>query len=214
MNRLKIIAIWLFFASAASAQQQLHWELTNGPGTDAPRILEVNTNGDIIVGSDSVILRSSDHGMHWHACPNSGSGYDEATATLPGGRIVVLTVASTLVRFESDGSGRTILTLPSAETLYADRAGNLYSIVGPSSFFFSNGNDSLLARSTNAGDTWQMIPGPKSESMKCFAADDEHYYVATDSGIYISSDSGTSWQRCRNGIPSDQYYNVTTGHDG
>jgi photosystem II stability/assembly factor-like uncharacterized protein len=210
-----IFTFCIFFASTASAQQRFHWELTNGPGTDPPRILEVNTNGDIIAGSDNVVLRSTDHGMHWQAFPNSGFGNLEAAVTLPGGRILILNSYNVdpLVRCEADGSGVTFLSLFNAQTLTGDRSGNVYAILG-GPLFLSNSGDSLIVRSSDAGDTWDSIKGPNNESMTFFAADEHHYYVSTMTGIYISSDSGVSWKRALNGLPTAVYSSVVAGHNG
>ncbi|HEX5317064.1 MAG TPA: hypothetical protein VFX22_10480 [Candidatus Kapabacteria bacterium] len=210
-----ILTFCILFACTASAQQRFHWELTNGPGTDPPSILEVNTNGDIIAGSDSVILRSTDHGMHWLAFPNSGLGNPIAAVTLPGGRILILNSFNVdpLIRYAADGSGRTSLPLSNAQTLVADRSGNIYAILGGQRFL-SNSGDSLIVRSSDAGDTWDSIKGPDKESMTSFSADEHHYYVSTMTGIYISSDSGVSWKRSLNGLPTGVYYSVVTGHNG
>ena len=219
MTRYRYFVALFLLARVATAQpQRFHWELTNGPGTDVPSILFVNTNGDIIVGADSTIVRTTDHGAHWQAFPNYGFWYLRGAAATPGGQIILLAathLGNALVRLQSDGSGYTPLALTNPERVIADGSGTIFCIVGPSSVDLPvNGpSDTVVARSTDEGDSWETFRGPPAATIRDFADDERNYYAATNTGIYISGDSGISWVRCLS-IPTGDYYGVTVGHQG
>lgn len=194
----------LLFAFATASAQGFHWEQTHGPATDACWMLAVNGNGDIVAGSTSAIVRSTDHGQHWLPFPNSKNIVPEfpVFAALPDGHIVVGNK-----RLNFDGYGKqTTLSIASPTFLYSDRAGNLYALTSYSA--------TSVSRSFDEGNSWKSFNGPSGETMNCIGVDAEHYYVGTNTGVYISSDSGATWKRVLNTLANDPYVEIETGPNG
>ncbi len=205
MRRILPLVCLVSFLLVSSVSGQLHWVPTNGPGLDVPTILEVNTNGDILAGRGRVLFRSIDAGVSWQRFPIPKSlGSVQGITTLPSAKIVLRMDGSVLVRTDADGSGAQILPFRIGTAIFADRAGVLFSVQ----------NSSNILRSTNAGNSWDTVLGPQSESLAGFTADQLHYYVTTNSGIYTSTDKGASWKRCLNGLITANYYFILAGHAG
>ena len=61
MSRFYSILIVLCIASLANAQG-FHWEPTPGPIADAPTVIVVNSNKDIVAGKGREFFRSRDGG--------------------------------------------------------------------------------------------------------------------------------------------------------
>jgi photosystem II stability/assembly factor-like uncharacterized protein len=200
-----ITAICLCFAGAANAQQRFQWQSTGGPATTAPSILEVNSNGDIIAGYGNILMRSTDGGVSWSRLPIPRYlGNINSSVTLPGGKIIMLCSQPAIVRMNADGSSLTTLPLTNATRLISDRMGDLFAFL----------NSTMIAKSKDAGDTWDTIVGPTGETIDDFSADEQDYYISTQTGIYYSSDEGTDWRRCLNGIVDGNYYSILAGHNG
>src|ERR1700733_10344219 len=187
MNRLLlIIAFCLCFAGAAKAQQPFQWQSTGCPATTAPSILEVNSNGGIIAGNGNILMRSTDGGIGRSRLPiPQYLGNINSSVILPAGKIIALFSQPAIVRMNADGSGITTLPLKNAQRLISDRNGDLFA-------FFSS---TMIARSKDAGDTWDTIVCPTGETIYDFSADERYYYVGTGTGIYTSSDEGSTWRR-------------------
>src|ERR1035441_9174703 len=144
-------AFCLCFAGATNAQQSFHWESTNGPGTTAPGILEVNSNGDILAGAGNILMRSTDGGVSWNSLHIPRYlGNINSSVTLRGGQIVMLCSQPAIVRTNADGSSLTTLPLKNAGRLTSDRMGDIFAFL----------NSSMIARSKDAGNTWDTIIGP------------------------------------------------------
>jgi photosystem II stability/assembly factor-like uncharacterized protein len=206
MNRLLlIIAFCLCLVSAVNAQQRFHWMTTGGPGANPPTVLTVNTNGDIIAGSRNILMRSTDDGVNWTRLPIPlYLDYINSAVALPGGNIVALFNNFTIVRMNADGSSLTTLPTTNADWIESDRSGNLFAMQ----------SSTMIARSKDAGDTWDTIIGPSGEKINGFSDDESTYYVATETGIYTSTDQGNSWRRALNGLVTGPYYWILAGHDG
>jgi photosystem II stability/assembly factor-like uncharacterized protein len=150
-------------------------------------------------------MRSTDGGVSWMRLPIPlYLGNVNSSVTLPGGKIVMLCSQPAIVRMNSDGSSLKALPLSNAERLTSDRMGDLFAFL----------NTSMIARSKDAGDTWDTINGPSGESINDFSADEQDYYVTTETGIYTSTDQGNIWRRALNGLVTGYYYSILAGHGG
>ena len=204
MPRLIVLGLCLCFSTLANAQS-FHWESTSGPCSDAPSILAVNTNGDIIAGDDRVLYRSSDGGQSWlRILYPHYVGKIRKLVVLSGAKIVALTDRPMVVRMEYDGSNTKVVRNGDAASLTTDRQGNLFSVLGSTS----------LTRSTDGGDSWIDFAGPAGESVNSFSADERRYYVTTQSGIYTSADQGKIWRRALNGVQTGLYYSLQASQGG
>ncbi len=207
MNRFIFGIVFCFcFLSITRAQQPFGWESTNGPSTDAPTVLEVNTNGDILAGRGNILMRSTDEGESWMRLPFPRTlGGIDPLVTLPGAKIVILLDNGTLVRMNADGSSMTTLSsISGVGWLASDRMGDLFAYLDPS----------MVAKSEDAGDKWDTIFGPSGESILDISADEQEYYLGTGTGLYTSSNEGATWRICLNGPVVAQYYKILAGHNG
>ena len=210
MNRLLLSIAVLFLCTITPVRSQMHWETTNGPSLDKPSVIAVNTNGDILASSGRVLLRSQDGGVTWSriSLPKY-LGQIQGITTLPGSKIFLRMDNGVLVRVQADGSQRQTLAYKCSVANIADRAGTL----------FSEFTGSSIARSTNAGDSWDTVMGPQGETLNGFnsngfTSDEQRYYVTTGSGLYTSTDRGQNWKRCLNGLTTMPFYVIQAGHNG
>ncbi len=89
-----------------------------------------------------------------------------------------------------DGGARTLAADPQA-------AGTIYAPNG----------DGPLQRSTDAGASWQTLPGPVKDvaALAIDPVQTQNLYAGTRAGVFTSKNRGASWQPSRRGLPASPF---------
>ena len=162
------------------------------PGTTINVIFKANNI--VYAGTDSLgVYRSTDNGVSWAA---ANTGIDRASIsdiTFSGSNLLAAakSTCSTYNNvFKSTDNGATW----TGTTGLQGKIINSFAIKGSAlwAFFFALPNDSGVARSTDNGNTWQVIPSIITDAGESIVSDNA-IIVAEDNFIWRSTDDGASW---------------------
>lgn len=169
------------------------WNKTAGPpGTTINVVFKANNI--VYAGTDAQgVYRSTDNGLSWVA---ANTGIDRASVndiTFAGGNLLAATKSTCSIYnnvFKSTDNGATW----SGTTGLQGKIINSFAIKGATlwAFFFALPNDSGVARSTDNGNTWQVIPSIITDAGESIVSDNA-IIVAEDNFIWRSTDDGASW---------------------
>jgi photosystem II stability/assembly factor-like uncharacterized protein len=169
------------------------WNKSAGPpGTTINVIFKANNI--VYAGTDSLgVYRSTDNGVSWAA---ANTGIDRASIsdiTFSGSNLLAAakSTCSTYNNvFKSTDNGATW----TGTTGLQGKIINSFAIKGSAlwAFFFALPNDSGVARSTDNGNTWQVIPSIITDAGESIVSDNA-IIVAEDNFIWRSTDDGASW---------------------
>src|SRR4030095_12670663 len=183
---------WFLLCSSLSAQHE-PWEKTAGPpGLTVTVIYEANNV--VYAGTDTQgIYKSTDDGLNWVAANNGIERASIRDIIASGGNLLAAassTCSSFNNVFKSTDNGET----------WSGTGGLVGNIV--SSFVIKDSSvyatfnalpgSSGMARSTDDGNTWQIVPSPIANGGETIVSDNA-IIVAEDNFIWRSTDDGVSW---------------------
>ncbi len=169
------------------------WEKTGGPPGITTNVI-FKANNIVYAGTETQgVYKSTDNGSSWVAA-NTGIERASINDIIASGPNLLAAAKSScpiyLNIFKSTDNGAT----------WSDTSGltgkiiNSFAIKGGVvwAFFFALPNDSGIARSTDDGNTWQVVPSIITDAGESIVSDDA-IIVAEDNFIWRSTDDGASW---------------------
>ena len=149
-------------------------------------------NGDLLVGSESGICKSSDHGKAWKQVL-SGTGINNLVES---GDVLYSANFGGIMRSMDGGEHWDWVCTESGDAFrmkpIPGGAITLTQIKDPKSNIWING----MAISTDDGKSWQPLAQhlPEVKSINDVAQVGEYIFCSTDLGVFRSGDLGKSWQ--------------------
>ena len=169
------------------------WEKTAGPPGITTNVI-FKANNIVYAGTETQgVYKSTDNGSSWVA---ANIGIERASIndiTASGPNLLAAAKSSCPIYlnvFKSTDNGATW----SDTNGLAGKIINSFAIKGSVvwAFFFALPNDSGIARSTDNGNTWQIVPSIITDAGESIVSDDA-IIVAEDNFIWRSTDDGISW---------------------
>lgn len=187
-------ALYLLFLLLSSLRaQHAPWEKTAGPPGLTVTVI-YKANNVVYAGTDTQgIYKSTDDGLNWVAANNGIERASIRDIIASGGNLLVAasSTCSTFNNvFKSTDNGETW----SGTSGLAGRIVRSFAIKSPFLYamFAALPGDSGIARSSDNGNTWQVIPSIITNAGKSIVSDNA-IIVAEDNFIWRSTDDGASW---------------------
>lgn len=166
-----------------------------------PAGIAVNSSGHIFVTAGAGVLRSLDNGLTWSSARLSAAGHTGPLAIGKTSDIVYSSVGISDENsfggiYRSEDNGVTWM-----KTNFPDTIGvSVIAVNGHDDVFAGTGFG--LFRSTNAGQSWQLLDvgfvidyGPLIDAIAIDYDNRDIFIAIRNSGVYRSSDNGESWQK-------------------
>jgi len=184
--------VWFLLPLSLSAQHA-PWEKTAGPPGLTVKVV-YKTNNIVYAGTDTQgIYKSTDDGLSWSAANDGIERTSISDMIVSGGNLLAAVSSgcpSLLNVFKSTDDGETW----SGTTGLAGKVVRSFAIKSPFLYamFAALPGDSGIARSSDNGNTWQVIPSIITNAGKSIVSDNA-IIVAEDNFIWRSTDDGASW---------------------
>src|SRR5207247_16548 len=169
------------------------WEKTGGPPGITTNVI-FEANNIVYAGTETQgVYKSTDNGSNWVAA-NTGIERASINDIVASGPNLLAAAKSScpiyLNIFKSTDNGATW----SGTSGLQNKIINSFAIKGSVvwAFFFALPNDSGVARSTDNGNTWQVVPSIITDAGEIIVSDNA-IIVAEDNFIWRSTDDGMSW---------------------
>ncbi len=169
------------------------WEKTAGPPGIRTNVI-FKANNIVYAGTETQgVYKSTDNGSNWVAA-NTGIERASINDIVASGPNLLAAAKSScpiyLNIFKSTDNGATW----SGTSGLQNKIINSFAIKGSVvwAFFFALPNDSGVARSTDNGNTWQVVPSIITDAGESIVSDNA-IIVAEDNFIWRSTDDGASW---------------------
>src|SRR2546421_4586004 len=169
------------------------WDKTAGPPGITTNVI-FEANNIVYAGTETQgVYKSTDNGSSWVAA-NAGIERASINDIVASGPNLLAAAKSScpiyLNIFKSTDNGATW----SGTSGLQNKIINSFAIKGSVvwAFFFALPNDSGVARSTDNGNTWQVVPSIITDAGESIVSDNA-IIVAEDNFIWRSTDDGASW---------------------
>jgi photosystem II stability/assembly factor-like uncharacterized protein len=189
-----LCAFYLSFLLLSSlSAQHAPWEKTAGPPGLTVKVI-YKANNIVYAGTDAQgIYKSTDGGLNWSAANNGIERASIRDIIASGGNLLAAassTCSSFNNVFKSADNGETW----SGTSGLGGMIVNSFAIKGSSIYaaFDALPGNSGIARSTDDGNTWQIVPSPIANGGETIVSDNA-IIVAEDNFIWRSTDDGLSW---------------------
>jgi photosystem II stability/assembly factor-like uncharacterized protein len=177
------------FATGATAP----WEKTAGPPGVRTNVI-FKANNVVYAGTETQgVYESTDNGLNWVAANAGIEGASISDMIFSGTNLLAAAkggCSAYLNVFKSTDNGATWTGTAGLD----GKIVNSLAVKGASVWatFGALPNNSGIARSTDNGNTWQIVPSPIEDAGKSIVSDDA-IIVAEDNFIWRSIDEGASW---------------------
>ena len=185
------------------------------PVFEGPRIaIDPLRSSNIVAFGDGALMVSTDGGSTW-AERTSGIHATTPQSVASLGTRRYFGVAQSGVHFVEAGS-TDVVAVDNAELLQLVpdivHTVQVLALPGPASdMLFARLNDSVIARSTNAGADWTAIwpfPAVSVWHVAASALEPQTIYAGTSEGVYKSLDGGGHWSAANSGLPAGIWVNL------
>ena len=185
------------------------------PVFEGPRIaIDPLQSSNIVAFGDGALMVSTDGGSTW-AERTSGIHATTPQSVASLGTRRYFGVAQSGIHFVEAGS-TDVVAVDNAELLQlvpdVVHTVQVLALPGPASdMLFARLNDSVIARSTNAGADWTAIwpfPAVSVWHVAASALEPQTIYAGTSEGVYKSLDGGGHWGAANSGLPAGIWVNL------
>ena len=199
MKRTLISIIPLILLNISINAQQDFWGQTNGPKGGFVQAMAVNSSGDIFVGTETGVFRSTDEGENWNEINNGlpsffYNRYVESLAINSKGFIFMGTVIDGIFRSTDNGNSWTAIgngIIGECKSLTVNSDGNIFACITNAGIF----------RSTDDGENWTninvFIPGSTEKLYNAVVINSKGDifvgFTGNGGGIVVSTDNGKNW---------------------
>lgn len=180
------------FSISSQSNPAYNWfKITSGTGGD----LNFG-NGEYIVGSSGILLKSTSHGLNW-TLVNTGSNGNLKALQNASNNIVIVGDAGLILRSSNNGSS--FMTVPSGTT------NNLNSLVRIGTKYIAAGDGGVIVSSSNFGANWSVVPSGTSFGLNGISGISSVVAVGNNGTVTRSTDQGVTWNIISSGTTQSLY---------